>query len=226
VENKRPIVYLSSNLNFRGHKAVPFLCGKQGKGKLKTQYLAIALLSSVVMPITANAETVILSFEQVPGTNLTVNILPPYGIQEFVPVYVSDQTVNGVLGEFVLTAFQEISIGPNLWSGEIDIVSETSVGCFPVNTCFSGDFTTYLSGDIVNVDLSNPNFVTDLGPSFSTDGLIEAGLLAGNDKAIIALDPSVEGVVVTPEPSTWAMMLIGFVGLGWFAKRRNRLATI
>jgi PEP-CTERM motif len=192
---------------------------------LKTQYLAIALLSSVVMPITANAETVILSFEQVPDTTLTENILP-YGIQEFAPVYVSDQTVNGVLGEFVLTAIPEI-IGPNLWSGEIDIVSETGVGGFSASTSsFYGDFTTYLSGDIVNVDLSNPNFVTDLGPSFSTDGLIEAGLLAGNDKAIIALDPSVEGVVVTPEPSTWAMMLIGFVGLGWFAKRRNRLATI
>jgi hypothetical protein len=188
---------------------------------LKAQYLAIALLWSVVMPITANAETVILSFEQVPDTSLTENILLPYGIQEFAPVYVSDQTVNGVLGEFVLTAFPEI-IGPNLWSGEIDIVSETSVGGFSASTSsFYGDFTTYLSGDIVNVDLSNPNFVTDLGPSFSTDGLIEAGLLAGNDKAIIALSPSVEGVVATPEPSTWAMMLLGFVGLGWLAKRRH-----
>jgi hypothetical protein len=33
--------------------------------------------------------------------------------------------------------------------------------------------------------------------------------------------------VAAPEPSTWAMMLTGFVGLGWMAKRRtNRLATI
>jgi hypothetical protein len=29
--------------------------------------------------------------------------------------------------------------------------------------------------------------------------------------------------VAAPEPSTWAMMLAGFAGLGWLALRRRKL---
>ena len=32
--------------------------------------------------------------------------------------------------------------------------------------------------------------------------------------------------LVAPEPSTWAMMLIGFAGLGFFSWRSRRLARI
>ena len=31
--------------------------------------------------------------------------------------------------------------------------------------------------------------------------------------------------LVAPEPSTWAMMLIGFAGLGFFSWRSRRLAA-
>ncbi len=32
-------------------------------------------------------------------------------------------------------------------------------------------------------------------------------------------------VLTVPEPSTWAMMLLGFAGLGWLARLRRRKLT-
>ena len=48
------------------------------------------------------------------------------------------------------------------------------------------------------------------------------------DCGTISLDPSYASWLVrtdttaaVPEPSTWAMMILGFLGLGWMAYRRN-----
>jgi hypothetical protein len=46
---------------------------------------------------------------------------------------------------------------------------------------------------------------------FATDGLGTANANA-NDSAVFT---------TVPEPSTWAMMMLGFVGLGYTASRRN-----
>jgi hypothetical protein len=37
---------------------------------------------------------------------------------------------------------------------------------------------------------------------------------------------TVSGVSVVPEPSTWAMMILGFAGVGAMAYRRSRKGTI
>jgi hypothetical protein len=57
---------------------------------------------------------------------------------------------------------------------------------------------------------------TDLGPSDQQGNLIDNVVL------------STTGVrsVATPEPSTWAMMVIGFAGLGFAAFRRGRKTSI
>jgi PEP-CTERM motif len=39
----------------------------------------------------------------------------------------------------------------------------------------------------------------------------------------LVFSPGISGVV--PEPSTWAMMLLGFAGLGWLARKRGRKIT-
>lgn len=49
--------------------------------------------------------------------------------------------------------------------------------------------------------------------------------------AYLSLSLETTGVVITPppavpEPSTWAMMLIGFAGLGWAGYRRSRAASL
>src|SRR5580693_4565959 len=53
--------------------------------------------------------------------------------------------------------------------------------------------------------------------SLLTDQVLKAGVNSGNGSiSITSLAPAV------PEPSTWAMMLAGFAGLGWLAHTRRR----
>ena len=54
-----------------------------------------------------------------------------------------------------------------------------------------------------------------LAPAF-TDSVLLSGVNHGN--GFVTIDP------VVPEPSTWAMMLAGFAGLGWLARLRARRA--
>jgi hypothetical protein len=39
-------------------------------------------------------------------------------------------------------------------------------------------------------------------------------------------NPGFEGVAAVPEPSTWAMMILGFLGLGFMAHRRKNSMTL
>jgi PEP-CTERM motif len=56
-----------------------------------------------------------------------------------------------------------------------------------------------------------------LAPLQFTDQVLKAGVNSGDGSISISLlTPAV------PEPSTWAMMLMGFAGLGWLAHARRR----
>jgi hypothetical protein len=56
-----------------------------------------------------------------------------------------------------------------------------------------------------------------LAPSLFTDQSLTAGVNSGDGSiSITPLTPAV------PEPSTWAMTLAGFAGLGWLARMRRR----
>jgi hypothetical protein len=70
--------------------------------------------------------------------------------------------------------------------------------------------TITLSGGLIP---RNGHF-TDIFHSSTTDGL---EFFAGVDASF--------GGVLAPEPSTWAMMLLGFVGLGYFGYRRTSAAS-
>jgi PEP-CTERM motif len=59
-----------------------------------------------------------------------------------------------------------------------------------------------------------------LAASLFTDRVLTAGVNSGDGSITITpLTPAV------PEPSTWAMMLAGFAGLGWLARLRRRKLT-
>jgi hypothetical protein len=65
--------------------------------------------------------------------------------------------------------------------------------------------------------LVNLNFVTD----DSGIGLFTfAGVPAGSGDTNVAVD-AVSLAATAPEPSTWAMMILGFAGIGFMAYRRN-----
>jgi hypothetical protein len=78
---------------------------------------------------------------------------------------------------------------------------------------------------------SGSNYLTLPGSGFigfiSTTP-VTSGVLTGTgaeDFVSIAQLSNVPGIPGTPEPSTWAMMLLGFAGLGWAEWRRGRVAA-
>ncbi len=85
---------------------------------------------------------------------------------------------------------------------------------FNVNYDFSFANDIYelqISGGLLSVVLaSNP-----LGHSF-VNGYINIG-----DGAVTGQTPFVPQVAAVPEPSTWAMMILGFAGVGFMAYRRK-----
>jgi hypothetical protein len=77
----------------------------------------------------------------------------------------------------------------------------------------------------------------DLGPEglseFELSGLPGADFVTGLEFAasgqvgLEVMGASGDGTFATPEPSTWAMMLVGFVGLGYLGyRRRERLSAL
>jgi hypothetical protein len=70
----------------------------------------------------------------------------------------------------------------------------------------------------------NWNFVTSSFVADSTTSNLQFTEILGGNNAGILLD-AVE-VSAVPEPSTWAMMILGFLGVGFMAYRRNNKAMM
>ena len=77
--------------------------------------------------------------------------------------------------------------------------------------------TTTSSNTTFNGDLSNFLIETFTGPERYAQALLVPD---GVDNQIM-----VTGLTSAPEPSTWAMMLLGFAGLGYAGFRRSRQAV-
>ena len=81
--------------------------------------------------------------------------------------------------------------------------------------------------DLTQASTYNPAFVTAQGGTIAAaEAALETALLAGNTYLNIHTMAFPGGEIrgflsAVPEPSTWAMMLIGFAGLG-FAFRGSR----
>jgi hypothetical protein len=90
------------------------------------------------------------------------------------------------------------------------------------NQTFAADLTGLILVGLgfVKIDFGGPQTVTFSGGSFD---------LAVNDIYLFSIDPrdpvvgSVTNITsAVPEPSTWALMIVGFGGLGYAAYRRRR----
>jgi hypothetical protein len=190
---------------------------------MKAQYLAIALLSSVVMPITANA-TVTLSFEGVPDGSSSI-ALPCQGpIVYSAPVYIGP-TANDVFGELELTVTKDAS---GLYDGTVDILGENGFFSVVLGKTSTPNGITYFSGSFQGASLSGSNnFQLPLLFLNETFTIPEQ---TGNDpfSAAFELSPALNGTITmvaaasSPEPSTWAMMLMGFVGIAYAGYRKAR----
>jgi hypothetical protein len=132
------------------------------------------------------------------------------------------------------------SITSPFWSGS-DTMTLVTLSTPGVHNLGSGDLSyrfgggTDLIGDTaIPVDGWGPVFMVNTSPNldvgfnlWSNGGSSYTGFLAGN--ALTAGGPAIydgtDGTLsAVPEPSTWVMMILGFVGLGYAGFRARRSA--
>jgi hypothetical protein len=106
-----------------------------------------------------------------------------------------------------------------------EFYAEIGIRELPVYTDTSGEAPP-MTFDLTMASSYNPAFVTAEGGVAQAEAALETSLLAGETYINIHTtgDPTgeIRGFLsAVPEPSTWALMLLGFAGLG-FAFRQSR----
>jgi PEP-CTERM motif len=147
---------------------------------------------------TTNAVTPGLTFNGIPATPSHSDSMPPLN-----------------LGSFSL---QNIFFdNPAANNFDLDVVFSTpGIG--------SGTFTADLTGQIV---IGLGEVTIDFGPGKTINYAGGSFELTVEDVHLFSFDPSdpiigeISNVSAVPEPSTWAMMILGFCGVGFMAYRRN-----
>jgi PEP-CTERM motif len=120
---------------------------------------------------------------------------------------------------------------PNLNSEEAFSIATLTPGAqtIAVGEMFSGfgfgsvtanlTFTTTAPGDLRLTEIGSPSWTSDLG--LQDAGVQNVDIPGGS---LVFFSWSLTYTAV-PEPSTWEMMLLGFVGLGWTGYRRARITA-
>jgi len=117
--------------------------------------------------------------------------------------------LNGLTNLLTITFTNAYLWGPISTTG-LNLVSDTTIG------------TVNFSSDFVNFGNSNP---LDYGFNFSLQG-VSPLVNYGPQQLLRDFTADASGLAAVPEPATWAMMIIGFAGLGSALRsNRRRLAT-
>jgi hypothetical protein len=201
---------------------------------------AIALGSSVQV---ASAATVVLSDDFGSSPSSTLN-WPGDGIFQSVP---APGNVGGQPSVDLVSAVN--GYGITTYSGNsVDLDGSTGTGHSPAGqlvswASFTGDFTLSFAlsgnqrttlGASTTVSLGGQSYtITPTDNDWHIYTLSFAGVTDGN-LSFFGSGPSnqqgnmLDSVVLTavPEPSTWAMMILGFAGVGYLAYRRRNQAAL
>lgn len=163
-----------------------------------------AALFAALLASPANA--VLLDFEltglKQASFFIDTDTIPSSFIENGPPFFIGNQTqfdgVTGLFGGVSQTA--QINFGTGLVSGFQ--ISGTTLG-----------FTQYASPDLFTGSAADPQFI--LG-TFSLNSITSGPATL-----------TISAVAAVPEPSTWAMMILGFAGVGFMAyRRRNQAAAL
>jgi hypothetical protein len=159
-------------------------------------------------------------------------------------------TINGIV--FKGDPAGGVNINKALFNGSSDLpvdylVNPFSPGqastltiSFAATTAFALDFTTLFNPTNVTFNLSNGYSTSAVGPNYgSTPEFI--GFVSSNPFTSITLNigvcgtdscPSwvvadvIDATAAVPEPSTWAMIILGFFGIGTMTYRRRKSAML
>jgi hypothetical protein len=96
--------------------------------------------------------------------------------------------------------------------GTFDIAAIDQFGAM-----FPASFTIGPGSNFFTLSATNNELITDVLITGAVGSLAPTGF---NEFA----HPRISGASVIPEPSTWALMMVGFTGLGFVAFRRGRLS--
>jgi hypothetical protein len=96
----------------------------------------------------------------------------------------------------------------------------------------STGYAETLNSELINIidvsTFSGPNITSLNTPySYATTSQTESdGLFSSGGDSLQLTDGEVVVTDAVPEPSTWAMMILGFAGIGFMAYRRKQNGTI
>jgi hypothetical protein len=129
-------------------------------------------------------------------------------------------TVNGAAGALPVFTTGELT-------GETQVFETGTVLDSEVTDNAGNHLTSLVTSENFSWNLAPPLHGVSFDPSGDDEALVQLGTAAGD-----LLEADVANVTVTvsssspvPEPSTWAMMLVGFAGIGFFSYRCSRLAA-
>jgi hypothetical protein len=158
------------------------------------------------------------------GTGDTANVVAPS------PPFPADDRINGTLP--VASANAPFSISVTLDGvGAFDVVGASYVFVAPsFNTLgfgspAAGDFIHFTAPQLATYDLaSNLGPIAGAGVGFSPQSVLtNGGALLFGDISSAQFSSAVAGV---PEPAAWAMMLLGFSGIGALLRSRHFRSAI
>ena len=212
---------------------------------MKARYLFLSVLAATALPIPAADASVLLIFGQTglgdtvtgtrTGTSTTITSSTSVDITE-----IDAAVVTPILATFTLSATNS---GPATLSG--GEITQHYNGTFSItsgaNNYLSGTFAdaVFGAGGALTLSASNPSptqsvsftsnvIAPDLISAFNraaslsfTDVSPSAAIVLGTLRSFRS-DVSGDFSSSVPEPSTWAMMLLGFAGLGYVGFRKAR----
>jgi len=129
-------------------------------------------------------------------------------------------TVNGAAGALPVFTTGELT-------GETQVFETGTVLDSEVTDNAGNHLTSLVNSENFSWNLAPPLHGVSFDPSGDDEALVQLGTAAED-----LLEADVANVTVTvsssspvPEPSTWAMMLVGFAGIGFFSYQRRRVAA-
>jgi hypothetical protein len=220
---------------------------------MKTRHVFLGLaLATTALSLTAADATILITFGQTGGGTPISGVNNGAGVTTVtgtaIPVSITEIAAPGLIPPDIDASFSfhATSIGAAS-SPFLGFVTQPFSGTFSItsgaNNYLSGTFTDAIFGAGPSLTLStastppellsfssnvinNTLFMTDRAFSLSFAGVTPIAAIVGG--SLRSFDSSVSGDAsgTVPEPSTWAMMLLGFAGLAYAGLRRGRKAHL
>jgi hypothetical protein len=179
-----------------------------------TRLIAVATVAASLTPFAAQAGLI--------GSNVTGTLYYP----DLSTVY------DGPYGPYTVSNSVEFPVGTLAFDGSVDvtdtqIIWTASEDAIYGDGAFNGFKLDFSGATITDVTLDSATTLTPVGFSFTGDEvLLNLAELTGFEGQMTILDVSATASAV-PEPSTWALLLLGFAGLGYAGLRRaGRTASV